>query len=271
MSFLNPKNMMKDKNIVIIGGSTGIGLSAAKSLVKQGARVLVTGRNPASCKKASGDLGEYGMAVSCDAREEGSAQGVIDMLRKKWGDLHGLYHVAGGSGRKYGDGALHQMTKKAWEETLDLNLTSLMLSNQAAVKTFLDQKNGGAILNMSSVLGFSPSPVFFSTHAYAAAKSAVIGFSKSIASYYCRDNIRVNVIAPALVESPMSHRAMGDQSITAFIESKQPLDHGRPGIPSDLDGAAILFLSDAGSYITGQVLSVDGGWSITEGQITGRK
>src|SRR5207249_5239487 len=104
---------------------------------------------------------------------------------------------AGGSGRKHGDGPLHELTDDGWRATLDLNLTSLMLSNRAAVRQFLSQRTGGAILNMGSVLGWSPSPRHFATHAYAAAKAAVIGFSKSIAAHYAPQDIRVNVIAPA--------------------------------------------------------------------------
>lgn len=141
-----------------------------------------------------------------------------------------------------------------------------MLSNQAAIQQFLKQKTSGTILNVGSVLGHSPSPHYFTTHAYAATKSAIIGFTKSIASYYALDNIRVNVLAPALVATPMSQRASQDEIIMDFIKTKQPLDGGRNGQPADLDGAAVYFMSDYSRFTTGQVLSVDGGWSISEGQ-----
>ena len=145
-----------------------------------------------------------------------------------------------------------------------MNLTSLMLSNQAAVQHFLALKKGGTILNMGSVLGFSPSPEHFSTHGYAAAKSAIIGFSKSIAAFYSKDNIRVNVIAPALVETPMAQRAANNPEILSFIRSKQPLDGGRIGRPDDCDGLALYFMSDQSKFTTGQVVAVDGGWSVSE-------
>lgn len=259
--------MLQGINIVIIGGTTGLGLSAAGAFIKQGARVVVTGRNADSCQHARHLLGDKCLVVNNDATREGSAEDAINACMEKLGDLHGLYHVAGGSGRKAGDGPLHELSLSGWQVTLEHNLTSLMLSNRAAIRAFLKQGTGGAILNMGSVLGFSPSPRFFSTHAYAAAKSAIIGFSKSIAAYYAQNDIRVNVVAPALVETPMAQRAARDTDIQTFIKTKQPLDNGRIGLPEDLDHACCLLLSEHGRFITGQVLAIDGGWSVSEGQI----
>jgi NAD(P)-dependent dehydrogenase (short-subunit alcohol dehydrogenase family) len=259
-------DQLANKRIVIIGGTTGIGLSAAKALIKNGASVIVVGRNVQSSKEAKKFLGHHAEAISGDAIHPDTAVNAINLCIEKFGNFNGLYHVAGGSGRKLGDGPLHELSLDGWNKTLELNLTSLMLSNKAAINQFLKQNTGGSILNMSSVLGFSPSPQHFSTHAYAAAKSAVTGFSKSIAAYYAKDNIRVNVIAPALVETPMSARAKNDESILTFIKKKQPLDGGRIGKPGDLDGLAVYFMSDDSCFTTGQVIAVDGGWSITEGR-----
>jgi NAD(P)-dependent dehydrogenase (short-subunit alcohol dehydrogenase family) len=257
---------LKEKAIVIIGGTTGIGLSAALAFVEHGARVVVVGRNPDSAEKAASSLGNDGLAITADASIPDTAVNSIAACKKKFGRFDGLYHVAGGSGRKFGDGPLHEISLEGWNQTLSLNLTSLMLSNQAAVRAFLDQKTQGTILNMGSVLGFSPSPKYFVTHAYAATKSAVVGFTQSIAAYYAANNIRINALTPALVETPMSKRAANDELIMSFIKTKQPLDGGRIGKPEDLIGAAIYFMSDYSIFTTGQVLSVDGGWSISEGQ-----
>jgi len=254
------------KSIVIIGGTTGIGFSAAQAFVEHGAKVVVVGRSEETVNKAAGILKENGAGVVGDASIPGTASRAIKLCKKNFGSFHGLYHVAGGSGRKFGDGPLHELTLEGWNQTFQLNLTSLMLSNQEAIKVFLEQKTSGTILNMGSVLGFSPSPKHFVTHAYAATKSAVIGFTKSIASYYAANDIRVNVLAPALVETPMAQRAANDDVILNFIKTKQPLDGGRIGQPADLDGAALYFMSDFSRFTTGQVLSVDGGWSISEGQ-----
>ena len=257
---------LENKKIVIIGGSTGLGLSAAKAFLKEGAFVVVTGRHRDTVLEAKTSLGQNADGVVSDAIGPGSANEVIEHCIEKFGDFDGLYHVAGGSGRKMGDGPLHELTLEGWNKTMELNLTSLMLSNQAAVTWFMKSKKAGTILNMGSVLGFSPSPKYFVTHAYAAAKSAIIGFSKSIASYYASHGIRINVITPALVETPMAQRAATDENILSFIRTKQPLDGGRIGQPSDLDGLAIYFMSDLSKFTTGQAVSVDGGWSVSEGQ-----
>lgn len=258
--------MLKNKKIVIIGGTTGLGLSAAKAFVNNGAKVVVVGRNPESCVAAEIELGHNAHAMSGDASLPYTAVKAIELIINDFGGFDGLYHVAGGSGRKYGDGPLHEITLDGWNKTFELNLTSLMLSNQAAIRKLIELGKGGTILNMGSVLGVSPSPKYFSTHAYAATKAAIIGFSKSIAAYYASYNIRINVLAPALVETPMSQRASKDDAIMNFVRTKQPLDGGRNGQASDLDGAALYFMSDSSKFTTGQALFVDGGWSISEGQ-----
>ncbi|WP_026210443.1 SDR family NAD(P)-dependent oxidoreductase [Flexithrix dorotheae] len=258
--------MLKDKKIVVIGGTTGLGFSAAKAFVENGAQIVVVGRKKESCDSAQEALGDNCLAFRGDATDELVAERAIALCKETFGGFDGLYHVAGGSGRRFGDGPLHEITLEGWNKTFELNLTSIMLSNRAAVKAFLEDGKKGTILNMGSVLGYSPSPKYFVTHAYAAAKSAVIGYTKSIAAYYAENNIRINVLAPALVETPMAQRAANDEVIQKFIKTKQPMDGGRIGKPEDLDGAAVYFMSDYSAFTTGQVLSVDGGWSISEGQ-----
>jgi NAD(P)-dependent dehydrogenase (short-subunit alcohol dehydrogenase family) len=260
--------MLRNKNIVIIGGTSGLGLSAARAFIQQGARVVAVGRNPETGLQARQELGSSGLVFTGDATAEDTAAQAIDLCLKEWGRLDGLYHVAGGSGRRMGDGPLHEITLEGWNRTLELNLTSLMLSSRAAIRAFLEAKQGGTILNMGSVLGYSPAPQYFATHAYGTAKAAIIGFSRSIAAYYAKENIRVNVIAPALVETPMAQRAARDAAIMDYIQTKQPLDGGRIGRPEDLDEAACFFMSDNSRFTTGQVLAVDGGWGLSEGQIS---
>jgi NAD(P)-dependent dehydrogenase (short-subunit alcohol dehydrogenase family) len=256
---------LANKTLVVIGGTTGLGLSAAKAFVREGARVVVVGRKLESVEAAQRELGSNARALAGDASDSATAQRAIEIALKDLGGFHGLYHVAGGSGRRQGDGPLHEITDAGWNYTLNENLTSLFYSNRAAAQQFL-KHSGGTVLNMGSVLGFSPSPKFFSTHAYATTKAAVIGLTKASASFYAPQNIRFNVLAPALVATPMSQRAQGDDEIMSFIKTKQPLDGGRIGVPDDLDSAAVFFMSDESKFVTGQVLAVDGGWSVSEGQ-----
>ena len=259
---------LKGKSLVVIGGTTGLGLSAARAFVESGARVVVVGRNLDRVKAAQRELGDSARSFAGDALDPETAVRAVAMAVRELGGFHGLYHVAGGSGRRLGDGPLHELTDDGWRTTLDLNLSSLMSSNRAAVRQFLAQGTGGSILNMSSVLGWSPSPKFFSTHAYAATKAAAICLTKSAAACYAKQNIRFNVLAPALVATPMAQRAARDATILRYIKTKQPLDSGRIGQPTDLDAAAVYFMSDASKFTTGQVLAVDGGWCVSEGQIS---
>lgn len=259
-------NRLAHKVLVVIGGTSGLGLSAARALVAEGARVVVVGRDAAKVAAVEQELGAAVFGVVGDASQPGSAEAAIATAAQKFGGFHGLYHVAGGSGRKQGDGPLHELTDDGWQFTLNENLTALFLSNRAAVRQFLQQKSGGSVLNMGSVLGWSPSPAHFATHAYATAKAAIIGLTISSAAHYAAHNIRFNVLAPALVATPMSQRAQGDAAILEFIRTKQPLDGGRIGRPADCDGAAVFLLSDEAKFVTGQVLAVDGGWCVSEGK-----
>ena len=258
--------MLEGKVIAVIGGTTGLGLSAARAFVAAGARVVVVGRSETSVASALELLGDRARALSGDAAVSSTSERAVELAVREFGRLDALYHVAGGSGRRFGDGPLHEVSDEGVRATLSLNLDGVIFSNRAALRVFREQGGGGVILNMASVLAWSPSPRYFATHVYAAAKAAIIGLSRSAAAHYAAEGIRVNVLAPALVDTPMAQRAAGDEAIQSFIRTKQPLDGGRMGLPGDLDGAAVYLLSDAARFCTGQVLAVDGGWTVSEGQ-----
>src|SRR5262249_4925918 len=154
---------------------------------------------------------------------------------KLLGGIDVLYHVAGMSGRRYGDGPLHECTDAGWQATLDGNLKSTFLTNRAAVRHFLGAKQPGVILNVASVLALAPSPGHFDACAYAAARGGVIALSRLAAARYAADGIRVNVLAPGLIDTPMAARAVQDPDILAYLRTKQPL-RGGPGRPDDCAG-----------------------------------
>jgi NAD(P)-dependent dehydrogenase (short-subunit alcohol dehydrogenase family) len=258
---------LDNKRLVVIGGTTGIGLSAAKAFVAAGAYVVAVGLDEETALVAADGLGKAARVLCLDARMPETAPKAIEACRMVFGQFDGLYHVAGGSGRRWGDGPLHEITDEGWQATLELNLSSVFYSNRAAVRSFLAQNTSGSILNLASVLAWAPSPHFFATHSYTAAKSAILGMIRSCAAYYAPRSIRFNALAPGLVETPMAQRAAQNPNIMQFIKTKQPMDGGRIGQPQDLDAAAVYFLSEASAFVTGQVLAVDGGWGLSEGQI----
>jgi NADP-dependent 3-hydroxy acid dehydrogenase YdfG len=159
-----------------------MGLSAAVACKEAGASLVVVGRDAESTELARPRLGDLTRFVVADAAHAETAERAAVEAVEQFGRLDALYHVAGGSERKFGDGPLHEVTDAGIDWTLALNLKSVIFSNRAAVRQFRAQGGGGAVLNMGSVLGFRPSPQFFSTHIYAAAKSAIVGFTRSCAA-----------------------------------------------------------------------------------------
>ena len=250
-------------SIVIVGGTSGMGLSAALACQREGARVTVAGRDDSHAAGAVDRLGASSPCVLGEATDPAFAARTLDAAVDRFGRVDGVYHVAGGSGRRFGDGPLDQITDEGWRQTIDLNLSALFHTNRAAARYFLRAGHGGSVVNMASVLAFAPSPEYFATHAYAAAKAGVIGLTTSCAAYYARHDIRFNVVAPALVETPMARRAATDPVIGGYIAHKQPLDGGRIGRPGDVDGAVVYLLSPESRFVTGQVLAVDGGWCVS--------
>ena len=250
-----------------MGGTSGIGLAAAARFLDEGARVVLSGRDDAKGQTAVYSLRTRGPALffSCDAANPEAVSELFQKSGAAFGGLDVLYHVAGISGRRWGDGPLHECTDDGWQTTLDANLKSTFLTNRAAVRHFLRLNQPGVILNMASVLGFSPSPTHFNTFAYAATKGGIIAMSKLAAATYAAKGIRVNVIAPGLIDTPMAARAASDPAILHYLKTKQPLAGG-PGTPDNCSDAAVFLCSDESRFMTGDVITVDGGWSVSEGQ-----
>ena len=259
--------LVDNKVILIFGGTGGMGWEAASLMMEHGAKLLVTGREINDVEHINNLNNPSLYAIAQDATLPGNAEKAIEICHSKFGKIDGMYHVAGASGRAYGDGPLHEMTDEGWDQTLLMNLKSIMMTNRAMVRYWMEHNLAGSILNIGSILGISPSPKYFYTHAYAASKAGVIGFSKAVASYYASYNIRVNVLVPSLINTPMSQRSMKNEEIMHFIKTKQPLDGGRVGLPNDCSGAVLYFMSDLSRFTTGQALCIDGGWSISDGQI----
>lgn len=251
---------------VVVTGATGMAGSAARRVAAEGGSVFVVSRTPEHAEALAGELGA--VAHPADLTVEAEVDAAIAACVRRFGRIDAVYNVAGISGRRFGDGPLHEMTVEGWETVMAANATSQFLVCRAVVRRMLAQDpdvdgQRGAILNMSSGLATHPSPVHFATHGYAASKGAIEAFSRSIASYYAPRGIRVNVIAPTLVATPMSRRAQDDPAILAYLREKQPLAGG----PMDADAVtetAMHLLSAESRMITGEVIAVDAGWSVSE-------
>jgi NAD(P)-dependent dehydrogenase (short-subunit alcohol dehydrogenase family) len=250
---------------LIITGTTGIGAAAARLARAEGASLLVAGRDEESCFSLGAELG-----CECwvgDLLEKNAAESILSHCMAKFARVDGLFNVAGLSGRRFGDGPVHECSDEGWEVTMANNLTTMFRMCRAVVGRMMEQAAGeggirGSILNMGSVLAESPEPRHFATHAYAAGKGAAIAMSRSMAAWYAPHKIRVNVIAPGLVRTPMSQRAQQNPELLEFMKKKQPLAEGMVEA-EDVARTALFLLSDDARSITGQVVTVDAGWSVT--------
>jgi NAD(P)-dependent dehydrogenase (short-subunit alcohol dehydrogenase family) len=223
---------------------------------KEGARVFLAALDPHDLALEL-EAGSF----AGDLSQESNAIAAVDLCVKQFGRVDAVFNVAGVSGRRFGDGPLHECSVQGWDTLMAMNVRSLFLVSREAVRHLLERGSGGSIVNMASVLALSPEPQRFATHAYAAGKGAIIALTTSAASCYGKNKIRFNALAPGLVETPMSKRAQDNPEICEYIRGKQPLAEGfiQAG---DVAEAALFLLSDESRYITGEVLTVDAGWRL---------
>lgn len=255
---------------ILIVGSTGIGGETAKLAAQNGANVFVVSRTESNCRALSEEINSSGGRAKYFAADQTDATQVESAVAEcsgTFGRIDALFNVAGISGRKFGDGPVHEATEDGWDITLDTNVKGMFFFCRAAINAMLQQSVGdndlrGTILNMASVLGFAPERKYFGTHAYAASKGAIIGMSRSMAGYYAPHKIRVNVIAPSLVRTPMSRRAQDNPNILELMKTKQPLVEDMIEA-IDVARAALFLLSDESRVITGDTLIVDAGWCLS--------
>lgn len=247
--------------VLLITGSSGIAEATAVVAAGRGHAVFIVGRDEAQCRELSARLPTSAFFVG-DVCDEGTVAQSFASCLERFGHVDAVFNAAGVSGRQFGDGPLHECTLEGWDRTIEANGRPAFLMSRTAVRFWLAEKRPGVILNMSSVLAVDPESQYFGTHAYAASKGAIISLSRAMASYYASYAIRVNVVAPALVRTPMSARAQADPAIQRFIEHKQPLARGMIEA-GDVAQTALFLLSPSSQPITGQVVVVDAGWTVS--------
>jgi NAD(P)-dependent dehydrogenase (short-subunit alcohol dehydrogenase family) len=253
---------LAEKVTIVTGGGSGIGRATAQLFAAEGAQVVILDIDADSASQTLASLSRShpGSSRILDLTDATQVASAMDSIISDYGRLDVLVNVAGGSGRKWGDGPTHSCTLEGWHKTIALNLDSLFYSCKYALQAMLP-KGKGAIVNVSSVVGLVGGNDDFATHAYAASKGGVISLTRSIASYYAPRGIRANVICPGLIATPMSRRAQESERIRASLPQLQPLT-GDFGSPQDVAQAALYLASDASSFVTGAVLTVDGGWTV---------
>jgi len=240
---------------ILVTGSSGIAESVVCKACQSGMHVTFVGIDATQVSNLADRTGATG--ILCDLRDETA----VEALFAEIGAIDGVIHLAGGSGRSFGDGPLSSVTLDAWTQTFDLNLTAAFLVTREAVRMFERNNVVGSITLTGTALAFHPEPDRFATAAYMAAKSAITGLVNHTASKYAELGIRVNAVLPGLTRTPMSIRAQENPEICAYVQRRQPLTKGFVEADAIAD-ALLFFASDAAASITGQQLAVDGGWSI---------
>jgi NAD(P)-dependent dehydrogenase (short-subunit alcohol dehydrogenase family) len=263
-----PVTELADRSLLITG-TTGIAAETARRAATEGARVFVVGIDATSGEELAAEIAGAGgecRFFHADVTDAARVAAAVGACATAFGRIDAVFNVVGISGRRFGDGPLHECTEEGWEVTFASNVKSMFLVCREALRRMLEQEPGGdgmrgAVLNMASVLAFSPEPRFFATHAYAASKGAVLAMSRSIAAYYAPHKIRVNALAPSLVRTPMSRRAQVEPQIVDLVRRKQPLVEDLLDA-ADVANAALFLLGGRARAITGETLTVDAGWSV---------
>ncbi|WP_158738464.1 SDR family NAD(P)-dependent oxidoreductase [Alteribacillus sp. YIM 98480] len=242
------------KTALITGGSKGIGLGMAKALGKAGANIVIASRGEEDLQKAAEDIRSLGATVKqkqTDVTDKGSVNHLIDFTVREFGSLDILVNNAGRNIRK----KLVDIEEDDWNNVLDTNLKGIFLTGQAAARQMRTQKSG-KIINISSIFGGIGGS--FQT-SYAASKGGINQLTKVWADELSPEGINVNAIAPAYIKTPMTQGWLSDEERFNEIVDKTMMK--RVGKLEDLEGPVVFLASEAASYVTGQILYVDGGWT----------
>ena len=242
---------------LVTGAGSGLGAVFAEALAEAGASVVCVGRRFDRVQQTAQQLGTIGcqsLAVSADVTDEAAVAGMIAQTIERFGGLDILVNNAGTAVV----GPPETISLADWQRVVDVNLTGVFLCAREAAKVMIAAGRGGRIINIASILGAVASePV--PAAAYDATKGAVVNLTRDLAVHWAPRGILVNAIGPAYFPSEMTEGFLALPEMRREIERRTPL--GRIGRPEELKGAVVFFASDASSYVTGQTLYVDGGWT----------
>jgi NAD(P)-dependent dehydrogenase (short-subunit alcohol dehydrogenase family) len=243
--------MLKDKVIVITGASRGIGEAIARAAVAEGAKVVLASRKQADLDKVAAELGSATIAVACHTGKPADVDAMFAKAIETFGRVDGVVNNA--ATNPY-FGPLIDTPDAAIDKTFEVNVRGYLYVARAFVQHARTRGGGGSIVNIASVAGIRAAPM---QGIYGATKAAVISMTQTLAFELGSSKIRVNAIAPGLVETKFASALINNPMIRDQVVNRTPL--GRHAQPVELAGAATYLLSDAASFTTGTVLVVDGG------------
>ena len=246
----------------VSGGGGAIGSAIAAGLGAAGARVAVCDHAAEPAQAAAAKIAAAGceaFAVTADVTDTAQAEEAVGATLRQFGRLDIVVNAVGGGAGKVIFSA-EDYPRDAWDWIMELNLRSTLVATQAAVQPMIAAGRGGRILNISSVRAQLGIAAGYS--AYVAAKGAVSSLTRQWATEWAKHGITVNAIAPTFVDTPQVAMLLGDPDFKAGVVSRVPL--GRVGETGDLVGPAIFFTSDASAFVTGQILTIDGGLTATQ-------
>ena len=243
------------KVVLVTGGTSGIGRETAVLFAKRGARVAVAGRREAEGKETV-DLihraGGEGIFVQTDVSQASDVRAVVEKTVSAFGGLDYAFNNAGIEGNWI---PIVEQSENDWDRTIDINLKGTWLCLKYELQQMLKQGRGGAIVNNASISGFIGS---YGSTTYAASKHGVLGLTKGAALEVARNQIRVNAVCPAAIETPMANRLFGGPGVREKVLGFYPL--GRFGEPLEVAEAVLWMCSSAAGFMTGQSLVLDGGF-----------
>lgn len=257
MSFINELFNITGKTAIITGASSGLGVTFAKGLSKAGAKVVLAARRKEMLENLEEEIKSTGgqvLSIPCDVAKEDDVIKMVSKTCEVFGGIDILVNNAGITNISVAE----EERAEDFQRVMKVNvLGTFMCAKYCAVEMLKAGK--GSIVNIASIMGFVGSGQIPEA-AYNASKGAVVNLTRELAAQWARKGIRVNAIAPGWFRSEMTEELFSDERSFRFAQKKTPM--GRAGSPDELIGALLLLASDAGSFMTGQSLLVDGGWTI---------
>lgn len=242
-----------DRVALVTGAASGIGEEVVRGLVRAGAQVVIADRNYEAAMVLANELGANTRAFEVDVSAAEQVRAMVQFCQQEFGALHLAVNSAGISGRR--ETPIHELDVEAWQQVIDINLNGVFYCLKYEIEAML-QVGGGAIVNLGSILGQVGVP---GSVGYVSSKHALVGMTKTAALDYAQKNVRINVVGPGYIDTPLIARGMSPE-FRATLEGKHPL--GRLGQAKEIADLVLFLLSDNAAFISGAYYLADGGYTI---------